>query len=74
MIGLYEVLWHLLLPVLLLFLWRRGEKEPLYRRFWSERWGNTRTRLERPLWVHSASMGEIVAPRRWYAPAGSGFR
>ena len=40
-------------------MWRRGQKEPLYRRFWSERWGNTRTRLERPLWVHSASMGEI---------------
>ncbi len=59
MIGLYEVLWHLMLPVLLLFLWRRGQKEPLYRQFWSERWGNTRTRLERPLWVHSASMGEI---------------
>jgi len=59
MIGLYEVLWHLMLPVLLLFLWRRGQKEPLYRQFWRERWGNTRTRLERPLWVHSASMGEI---------------
>lgn len=59
MIGLYEALWHLLLPVLLLFLWRRGRKEPLYRAFWSERFGATDTALERPLWVHSASMGEI---------------
>jgi len=59
LIALYELLWHLLLPVLLLFLWRRGKKEPLYRAFWSERWGHTRTALDRPLWVHSASMGEM---------------
>jgi len=59
MIGLYEALWHLLMPVFLLFLWRRGQKEPLYRQFWSERWGHTPTALQRPLWVHSASMGEI---------------
>lgn len=59
MIGLYELLWHLLMPVFLLFLWRRGKKEPLYRAFWNERWGHTTTTLLRPLWVHSASMGEI---------------
>lgn len=59
MIGIYELLWHLLLPVLLLFLWRRGRKEPLYRQFWGERFGAVSTRLQRPLWVHSASMGEI---------------
>ncbi|MBD3892460.1 glycosyltransferase N-terminal domain-containing protein [Hydrogenophaga sp.] len=59
LIGLYEALWHLLLPLVLLFLWRRGRREPLYRQFWSERWGRTHTALDRPLWVHSASMGEI---------------
>lgn len=59
MIGLYELLWHLLLPVLLVFLWRRGRKEPIYRQHWGERFGAVTTRLERPLWVHSASMGEI---------------
>lgn len=59
MIGVYEALWHLLLPLLLLFLWRRGRKEPLYRRFWGERFGAVRTALAQPLWVHSASMGEI---------------
>lgn len=59
MIGGYELLWHLLLPVLLLFLWRRGRKEPLYRQHWGERFGAFTTRLQRPLWVHSASMGEI---------------
>lgn len=59
MIGVYEALWHLLLPVLLLFLWRRGRKEPLYRQHWGERFGAVSTRLQRPLWVHSASMGEF---------------
>lgn len=59
MIGVYELLWHLLLPVLLLFLWQRGRKEPLYRQFWSERFGVVNTTLQQPLWVHSASMGEI---------------
>lgn len=59
LLALYRVAWHLLLPLVLLFLWRRGKREPLYRRFWGERFGNTRTLLQRPLWVHSASMGEI---------------
>lgn len=59
LLWLYRVAWLLLLPAVLLFLWRRGRREPLYRRFWGERFGRTATQLQRPLWVHSASMGEI---------------
>lgn len=59
LLALYRAVWLLLLPLVLLFLWRRGKREPLYRRFWGERFGNTSTALEHPLWVHSASMGEI---------------
>ncbi|WP_291011772.1 glycosyltransferase N-terminal domain-containing protein [Hydrogenophaga sp.] len=59
LIALYQLLWHSLLPVVFLFLWRRGRREPLYRQFWGERFGNTHTPLHRPLWVHSASMGEL---------------
>jgi len=59
LLALYRVAWLLLLPAVLLFLWRRGSREPLYRQFWGERFGHTATQLERPLWVHSASMGEI---------------
>ncbi len=58
-IGIYQALWVLLLPVFLLFLWQRGKREPLYRQFWAERWGIVPTRLKKPIWVHSASMGEI---------------
>lgn len=57
--GLYQVLWILLLPAFLAFLWQRGKKEPLYRSFWAERWGFVPTHLKKPIWVHSASMGEI---------------
>lgn len=59
LLAVYQLLWHLLLPGVLFFLWRRGRKEPLYRRFWAERFGNTDTPLSRPLWLHSASMGEL---------------
>ena len=59
LIGVYEMLWHLLLPVFLLFLWRRGQREPLYRQHLGERFGAAPTGLDRPLWVHSASMGEM---------------
>ena len=59
MIAVYELLWHLLLPFFLLFLWRRGRREPLYRQHWGERFGAVEHGLDRPLWVHSASMGEI---------------
>ena len=58
-IGVYQALWVVLLPVFLLFLWQRGKREPLYRQFWAERWGIVPTRLKNPIWVHSASMGEI---------------
>jgi len=57
--ALYQVLWITLLPFFLMYLWQKGKREPLYRQFWSERWGNVKTALKSPIWVHSASMGEI---------------
>lgn len=65
LIRAYELLWHLLLPLVLLMLWRRGAKEPLYRRFWGERFGRLRCTLTRPVWVHSASMGEMRGAAPW---------
>ena len=59
LLTIYRAAWLLLLPVGLLFLWHRGKREPLYRQFWGERFGRIATPLQRPLWVHSASMGEI---------------
>ena len=56
---LYETAWHVLMPLVLLFLWRRGQREPLYRQHWHERWGQASTTLVKPIWVHSASLGEL---------------
>ncbi len=64
-IRVYELLWHLLLPLVGLMLWRRGAKEPLYRRFWGERFGAVHSTLQRPVWVHSASMGEMRGAAPW---------
>ncbi len=64
-IRAYELLWHLLLPLVLLMLWRRGAKEPLYRQHWRERFGGARCTLVRPVWVHSASMGEMRGAAPW---------
>ena len=73
-IRVYELLWHLLLPLVLLMLWRRGAKEPLYRRFWGERFGGALCNLQRPVWVHSASMGEMRGAAPWvHALISQGF-
>ena len=58
-IALYQVLWMVLLPLFLVYLWQKGKREPLYRQFWNERWGRVTSQLKKPVWVHSASMGEI---------------
>jgi 3-deoxy-D-manno-octulosonic-acid transferase len=57
--ALYETAWHVFMPLVLLFLWHRGQREPLYRQHWNERWGQTKTTLVNPIWVHSASLGEL---------------
>lgn len=64
-IWAYELLWHLLLPLVLLMFWRRGAKEPMYRRYRGERFGAVRCSLQRPVWVHSASMGEMRGAAPW---------
>ncbi|MEY2893639.1 MAG: hypothetical protein RJA98_3547, partial [Pseudomonadota bacterium] len=51
--------WLLLVPLLLVYMWRKGKREPLYRQHWAERFGRPEARLTRPIWVHSASMGEL---------------
>lgn len=64
-IRVYELLWHVLLPLVCLMLWQRGAREPLYRRFWGERFGAVRCTMHRPVWVHSASMGEMRGAAPW---------
>jgi len=61
---LYSALWWLLMPFVLLRIWRRGRKEPGYRQHVGERLGfyDAAVAGRRPvLWVHAVSVGETRA-------------
>lgn len=59
---LYTVLLYLLAPRVLFRLWRRGAREPGYRRDIAERFGRyAGPPLEHCIWVHAVSVGETRA-------------
>lgn len=58
-LRLWSLLWHLGLPVVLVYLWRRGRKDPLYAQHLSERFGRYRQHLPGAVWVHAVSLGEM---------------
>lgn len=58
-LRLWSLLWHLGLPVVLVYLWRRGRKDPLYARHLSERFGRYPQRLPGAIWIHAVSLGEM---------------
>jgi 3-deoxy-D-manno-octulosonic-acid transferase len=60
--SLYALLLRLALPLYLWRLWRRGAREPWYRRAWDERVGWYRRPVEPgALWIHAVSLGETRA-------------
>ncbi|MCC6302064.1 MAG: lipid IV(A) 3-deoxy-D-manno-octulosonic acid transferase [Gammaproteobacteria bacterium] len=59
---LYTLLLYAALPVVLLRLWRRGARNPAYRRRWSERFGFfPHAPAAGALWIHAVSVGEAIA-------------
>jgi 3-deoxy-D-manno-octulosonic-acid transferase len=59
---MYALLLRLALPLYLARLWRRGAREPEYRRAWGERLGWYGARVAPgALWVHAVSLGETRA-------------
>ncbi|MBN8630313.1 MAG: 3-deoxy-D-manno-octulosonic acid transferase [Rhodobacterales bacterium] len=58
-LRLWSLLWHIGLPVVLIYLWRRGRKDPLYAQHLSERFGRYSQRLPGAVWVHAVSLGEM---------------
>ena len=63
-LRLWSLLWHLGLPVVLVYLWRRGRKDPLYAQHLGERLGRYRQRKTGAgwtgaVWVHAVSLGEM---------------
>lgn len=55
----YSTLWWVLMPVFLLYLWRRGRKDPLYAHHIGERFGHHRGQFKNPVWIHAVSLGEM---------------
>lgn len=51
--------WAVLPFVLAYFAWR-ARREPAYGRHWRERFGFVPRRTDRPIWIHAASVGEVV--------------
>ncbi|MDJ0807090.1 MAG: lipid IV(A) 3-deoxy-D-manno-octulosonic acid transferase [Gammaproteobacteria bacterium] len=60
--NLYSLLMLLLLPILLLRLYWRGFKAPMYRERWQERLGYFRAAgYSGCIWLHAVSVGEVQA-------------
>ena len=57
----YQLGWHLLLPLVLLRLWRRGRKDPGYHQSISERFGFGLRIWPGAIWIHAVSVGETRA-------------
>jgi 3-deoxy-D-manno-octulosonic-acid transferase len=58
-LRLWSVLWTLGLPIALLYLWRRGRKDPAYTRNLGERLGRYPKGMPGAVWVHAVSLGEL---------------
>lgn len=59
----WDLLWLICLPLVLLYLWHRGRKEPLYRQNLRERFGFGPAVPAGAIWVHAVSLGEMRAAR-----------
>lgn len=58
----YTLLTYVLIPLLLIRLWWRSLKAPIYRERWYQRLGLGLPKPERPsIWVHAVSVGEVQA-------------
>ena len=55
----YAALWILGLPIVLIYLWRRGQKDPAYSAHLAERFGVHRPFAPGAVWIHAVSLGEL---------------
>ena len=58
-LRLWSVLWHIGLPIVLIYLWKRGRKDPLYGQHLGERFGRYSRAIPGAVWVHAVSLGEL---------------
>ncbi len=55
----YSALWWLGLPFVVIYLWRRGGRDPVYRAHLGERFGRHQAFQPGAIWVHAVSLGEL---------------
>lgn len=58
-LWLWSFVWTAGLPLILLYLWRRGKKDALYSVHLGERFGSYNARFQGAIWVHAVSLGEM---------------
>lgn len=58
---IYDILWCFSLPWVLLHLYFRGRKSPVYRRRLKERFGFAVLPKSVDVWIHAVSLGEVMA-------------
>ena len=57
-LALYRLAWLFLTPVVLIYLWRRGRRDPMYVAHLRERFGVYPALPQNPIWIHAVSLGE----------------
>jgi 3-deoxy-D-manno-octulosonic-acid transferase len=56
---IWSLLWTALMPLILVYLYRRARKDALYGQHLPERFGRYAQRMQGAVWVHAVSLGEV---------------
>ncbi len=56
---LWRLMWLVLTPMVAVYCWHRGRKDPRYRDHISERFGSGPTLPPGAVWIHAVSLGEV---------------
>ncbi len=57
-LALYRLLWVVLTPLVLIYLWKRGRRDAMYTAHLGERFGSYGPLPQNPVWIHAVSLGE----------------
>lgn len=57
-LALYRLAWVLLTPLVVIYFWKRGRRDPAYLQHLRERFGAYPTLPRSPVWIHAVSLGE----------------
>jgi 3-deoxy-D-manno-octulosonic-acid transferase len=61
-IAIYQFIWHFAIPIVLIRLWWKAQKEPKYLEHIAERFGFYRkSEFKNHVWIHAVSVGETRA-------------